>query len=183
MFSHISIYKNCFKTWFWHAKPWVFLQQDNFLILKLCAVQRNISGKEASYDMFSQMCVSDFPRSCCIGIPPLRAGKGWMVPPALASAGLTLWQLQHVFNDKGWYLINQERWARVMCKTRQFYILWKVWMRGEIYETWLKKTAAVEGTEFLVWNVIFSNWGLNLFHMEALSPWVFRTAINLCGIV
>lgn len=33
-----------------------------------------------------------------------------------------------------------------------------------------RKTAAVEGMDFLVWNDIFSNWGQNLFHVEVLTP-------------
>lgn len=94
---------------------------------------------------------------------------------------LTLWQLQHVCNNKGWYLINQESWARAICKTRQFYVLWKVWKRGEIYETRLTRLAAVEGTVSGV-ECHLSNCELNLFHREVLIPWVFRTATNLCGI-
>ena len=128
--------------------------------------------------------MSNFPWPCCIGIPPPRAGS-WEgmngSHPALANAGLTLWLFQHAFSNTGWYLINQEIWARIMCKNRHFYILWKVWKSGEICEM-TKKTAAVEGMDFLVWNDVFSDWGLNLFHMEMLAPWVLGTAKNLRGI-
>lgn len=63
-------------------RPCFFLQQGNFVILKLCAVQRNILGKQASYDAFQRCMCLTFPEPVVLASyqPELGAGRGGMVP-------------------------------------------------------------------------------------------------------
>lgn len=127
---------------------------------------------------FSQMYVSDFPWPCCVGIPPPRAGS-WEgmngSHPGLSNAGLTLWQFQQqkLMSNKPRDLsqgyVQNQAFLYLMKSVKEWRNMWDM----------TKKAAAVEGTDFLVWNDIFSNGGLNLFHMEVLllecleQQWIF----------
>lgn len=179
MFSHV--YMNCFKTWFWHTKPWFFLQPINFVIPELFSVQRTISENQAAFltDLYVWLSLTLLywhPSTQSWELQRMNVSH-----PALRNAGLTLWQLQHTFSSKGWHLINQESWDRVMCKTSHFCIFWKVWKSNKICEIWLNDCSwGGDGLSGVEWHVF--TWELNPLYMEPLTSWVLRTAIKLCYI-